>query len=442
MKYKPSRFNYTHKCSDGSLMLYNSSTGTNSLSLISSENAESVRQILKEGADCIQSKCSDFLFERGFIVSSETDENRNLKMRAVEEVMNTTLSLTLLPTEQCNFRCSYCYETFKKGKMDTSTQNALVTFVRKNIHKYTGLSVSWFGGEPLEALDVIEYLSQEFQKICKMAKKSYSAGMTTNAYNLTLETYKKLYDLNVYNYQITLDGLQEEHDKQRFLADGQGTFSQIVNNLMDIKNNTRNFNASFAIRTNYSKSIFNKIEEYLDFYASTFNDDARFSLFIHMASDWGGERVDAFSDELLGGSQYKKILQAIQSKKIQYNLSNHHSRLNYQNCICYASRKNSIVIGSDGIVYKCTGDFEYEKNHVGNLKSNGDLEYNKNHDLWLGVINDVEEKCSKCFFSACCLSMLCPAVRIKGISSSGCSFEKDNLGLFLELFDKKLFSVL
>lgn len=30
---------------------------------------------------------------------------------------NKQLSLILLITEQCNFRCAYCYEDFKIGKM-------------------------------------------------------------------------------------------------------------------------------------------------------------------------------------------------------------------------------------------------------------------------------------------------------------------------------------
>lgn len=67
----------------------------------------------------------------------------------------------------------------KKGKMNDTVQEAVIAYVRKNIHKHTGLYISWFGGEPLEALDVVEKLSRAFQNICKVAKKTYSAGMTT-----------------------------------------------------------------------------------------------------------------------------------------------------------------------------------------------------------------------------------------------------------------------
>lgn len=286
MKYTPSKFNYCHKCDNGELLLYNSAVGTNSLTLVTPEKTDSVLKILKNGCND-ETEDVHTLFEHGFIVYKDTDENTLIKYRIMEQVMDSSLHLILLPTEQCNFRCKYCYETFKKGKMSEIIQDSIVKYVRKNIHKHTGLYVSWFGGEPLEALDIIKRLSQEFQNICNVAKKPYSAGMTTNGYNLSLETFKKLYNLGVYNYQITIDGLKDENDQQRVLANGQGTFDTIINNLISIKNGTKYFNTSFIIRTNFTKRIYKKVEKFLDFYIRTFNDDARFNFYIHMASDWG-----------------------------------------------------------------------------------------------------------------------------------------------------------
>ena len=234
MEYKPSKFNYCHKCSNGELLLYNSAAGTDSLSRVLPERSEPILKILKNGYEG-EPENIQTLLEKGFVVASETNEDTLKKVRTMEQVMDSSLHLILLPTEQCNFRCKYCYETFKKGKMNDTVQDSVIAYVRKNIHKHTGLYISWFGGEPLEALDVVEKLSRAFQNICKVAKKPYSASMTTNGYDLSLETYKKLYDLGVYNYQITLDGLQEEHDRQRVLADGQGSFAKIVENLINIK---------------------------------------------------------------------------------------------------------------------------------------------------------------------------------------------------------------
>lgn len=129
------------------------------------------------------------------------------------------MSLVIMPTEKCNFKCKYCYETFRKGKMSPAVQDAIINYVKKNIRNHTELAVIWFGGEPLEALDVIERLSLAFINICQLARKPYSASMTTNGYNLTPEVYNKLYDLKVYGYQITLDGYKDQHNSQRISDD-------------------------------------------------------------------------------------------------------------------------------------------------------------------------------------------------------------------------------
>lgn len=441
MKYIPSKYNFIHICVNGELLLYNSSAGTESLTRVSYEKSEKVLKILEDGCDCKETDIQK-LTDGGFIIAAGTDEDIIKKYRIMEQVMDSIMHLIILPTEQCNFRCKYCYETFNKGKMSQCIQDSLIKYVRKNIHKYTGLNVSWFGGEPLEAIDVVEKLSKTFQNICRVAKKSYSASMTTNGYSLTIEIFKTLYSLDVYNFQITIDGLEQEHDRQRILANGEGTFSTIINNLLNIKNNTNYFNTSFIIRTNFTKRIYDQIEQFLSFYVENFNSDSRFNYYIHMASNWGGDRVNSFSNEMLSQKQYQDIIKSIVKYGVKINHSTHFSHLNYQGCICYASRKNSIVIGSDGILYKCTGDFEYEKNIVGSLTEDGILQYNENLILWFGGLSEYESKCDTCYFGACCLSNNCPAVRVRGLPNEICSFEKENLGLFLELFDKSTFTLL
>jgi uncharacterized protein len=101
-----------------------------------------------------------------------------------------------------------------------------------------------------------------------------------------------------------------------------------------------------------------------------------------------------------------------------------------------------VVIGSDGVLYKCTADFTFEQNKVGVITLSGDLEFNDNHYLWLTGIHEFDKKCQACFFGACCLSLVCPAARIRGSEDKTCSFEKNNLGLFLELFNREHFNTL
>jgi uncharacterized protein len=442
MRYKPSKFNFVHKCENGELRLYNSWEGTKSLSIIPLEYAEDVITLLKNGTDSENKKCESFLIDHGFLVPEERDEDDCRRLRIMEETVDSTLFLIILPTEQCNFRCRYCYETFEKGTMDVSVQKSIVKYVSKNIYKFTGLHVSWFGGEPLEAIDVISYLSEEFIKICRTAKKPYTATMTTNGYNLSLDTFNKLYDYKVFNYQITIDGLENEHNSQRIHKDGSGTFNKIVENLLNIKRASGHFGTYFTIRTNFTKKIVAHLADYVSFYSKHFGDDQRFGVYINLASDWGGERVKEFSDNLLSHSYYRQILKNIQRLNVKLNYGLHRVRFGWKDTVCYAARKNAVVIGSDGFLYKCTSDFTYEKNKVGILATNGELKYNENYHLWLSGLYPVNKKCGECFYSACCLFMTCPAVRVKGSADiTACPIEKENAGLLLELFDNTQFAV-
>ena len=442
MFYVPSKFNFIHKCNNGTLRLYNSMAGLNSLVLVSNEDKESALSILTKGVEVEQFPKTEMVekfIKYGFLVSDHKQEETLQQLRIQEQSMDNALHLILLPTEQCNFRCKYCYETFQKGKMSQSVQDAIIKYVRKNINQFTKMTVSWFGGEPLEALDVITYLSEEFIQICKTARKPYSAGMTTNGFGLTLDNYNLLTKLKVSDYQITLDGTQAEHDKQRVLEDGSGTFNTIIENLLNIKQLTRSFNSAFTLRTNFTKTITDNLENYLKYYSEKFGDDPRFTFYVHMASNWGGERVSSFSNEIMNRTQYRELLNKIKQSQYDLNVSAHCSHINYTGCVCYASKKNSIVIGSDGILYKCTGDFEFDKNKVGHLTDRGNLELNNNYYLWLSGLQEMDLKCKSCFYGACCLSMNCPAVKVRELKNDSCSFEKENLGMFLELFDENKF---
>ena len=74
----------------------------------------------------------------------------------VPHLATNILNLTVLPTEQCNFRCVYCYESFCRGGMSPVVVTALERFLDLRAPGLDRLSIAWFGGEPLLAADVVE----------------------------------------------------------------------------------------------------------------------------------------------------------------------------------------------------------------------------------------------------------------------------------------------
>lgn len=441
MKYKPSRYNYYIISKiDGSLLLYNSFVGQSSLTCISNHNTiKSIMSLLekKDGFEQgeINNENFDILKKMGFFVLTSEDELLKSYMKALHQITEPRLKLTLLPTEQCNFRCKYCYETHKKGTMNADVQDSIVKFVRKNISNYTSVQINWFGGEPLEALDVVVSLSDRILNITRAAHRRYISFMTTNGYNLTTDVLNQLISRYILTYQITLDGLQETHDRLRPLVSGEGTYKKILSNLLSIKNTVDNKHFAILLRTNFSRDSYNQIEDYIAEYSKLFGDDSRFIFFPRFMGKWNNLFDDTIESQLLSEKQISNLHRILGSKGHSLNFAYHNFLTN--DSLCEASFLNSYVIGSDAKVYKCTADFDLDENNIGYLSESGDLIIDESkHAKWIS--NSIDESCSQCFFLGACQSRSCPKARII-YGKCLCSYEKTHIQDVLDVLDRSLF---
>ena len=86
------------------------------------------------------------------------------------------LSFVISLTEQCNFLCKYCYETHNPMKLFSDVKQNIINHIKHNIHNFTALDVTWFGGEPLLSFNDIIDLSQDFMKICFFNRNYFLQG--------------------------------------------------------------------------------------------------------------------------------------------------------------------------------------------------------------------------------------------------------------------------
>ena len=147
------------------------------------------------------------------------------------------VGLTLCPTMNCNFDCPYCFEHHRPGKMSQAVQDDVIALAERMLDLTGGkmLSVTWFGGEPLLAADVIESLSERLMALAEQKGAEYSAGIITNGYLLTQKTADMLGRCQVKSCQVTIDGLGASHDATRHLVGGGPTFDRIADNLRTVK---------------------------------------------------------------------------------------------------------------------------------------------------------------------------------------------------------------
>lgn len=191
--------------------------------------------------------------ERGLIVNF--DERAALNAMGRMSCAVSDVSMTICPTMGCNFDCPYCFENHKAGKMTEKTQDDVVALAERmmDVSQKKALHVTWFGGEPLLAPDVIEALSGRLIALCEKKGAEYDAGIITNGYLLTHENADLLARCKVKKAQITLDGIGETHDKTRHLAGGGATFRCITDNL-------RQANLAFRISIRHNVHAENIVE--------------------------------------------------------------------------------------------------------------------------------------------------------------------------------------
>ena len=174
--------------------------------------------------------------ERGMIV--DFDERAALEAKArLACAAGGSVGLTICPTMGCNFDCPYCFENHRPGRMSREIQDDVIALAERMMKASAAkkLHVTWYGGEPLLAPDVIEALSGRLCALAEERGAEYEASIITNGYLLTQEIADMLGRSKVTFAQITLDGIGPEHDKTRRLAGGGPTYDRIVENLRTLR---------------------------------------------------------------------------------------------------------------------------------------------------------------------------------------------------------------
>ena len=435
---KISKYNFTTWNQSEELLLFNTFVGTKSLIKVSNKTAKIVDQVLNHNLPikALPPSVYQELLNSGYIIPDERDENLVIKDIFLDYVCDSRLELTIIPTEQCNFRCTYCYETFPDHIMNDNSQESIINFVKKNLHKYKSLHISWFGGEPLLAINTIMHLSEKFKKICKYYKKPYTASMSTNGFALDVPTLKKLIKCNIFYYQITLDGTKEIHDKQRIHKTLKiSTYDVIINNLIQIKNTISSPLLRITIRSNFNKYNLFHIEEYLKHFSNYFGDDNRFQFYIRPIMNLGGERINELEDHLFESTSFQQLYYKLMMSEYKLNLI-YDDFLGPTNGVCVAGKKNYFVITPDCSIYKCTCNFQgCPEGKIGELSKEGNMIIKKDvANQWLCNLNTCKKDC---FYAPICLRDSCPAKRILNKSENQiyCPHEKQNLSEILQVLD-------
>jgi len=228
--YKPSRFNHFHTLPTGEKLAFNSLSG--GLAVLDSEGWARYTALAKGEPLDPKNPVDQGLVEGRFVVPENFDELAYLKTLHLRQRYTTEAwSLTICPTIDCNFGCDYCFQRHRVSRMTEAVQAKLLEVFAQKAPRLSKFFVTWFGGEPTLAWDVVQRLSQGFLEVAERNRVEYSASLITNGYLLDEGKVADMVRYRIHLVQITLDGDAPYHDQRRHLLTGEGSFERILANL-------------------------------------------------------------------------------------------------------------------------------------------------------------------------------------------------------------------
>ena len=199
------------------------------------------------------------LAERGVIADYDEREAFELQRKlGSAATYDGSVGITICPTLACNFECPYCFATRGQGKMSTQVQDEVVSLAERMLDasRAKKLTITWFGGEPLMATDVIESLSARLISVAEERGCNYDAWIFTNGYLISEDVVDLLLRCHITRVHIPLDGVGATNDATRRLVGGGPTYERIIENLGLLKPPIRTL-----IRANTHKDNVGEVDE-------------------------------------------------------------------------------------------------------------------------------------------------------------------------------------
>lgn len=329
------------------------------------------------------------LVKGGMIIADDINEIHLLKMmHMTQKYNNTVVSFTIAPTLECNFCCPYCYEKgHRHNSMTPEVVDKTIQFINSYCKGKKQLDVTWYGGEPLLKLDVIEKITNGIKK----EGIEYNAAIVTNGYYLSRDIAKKLVDFSARSVQITLDGPPEIHNKRRRMPNGEDTFYKIVNNIVEACNII-----PIVIRINVDKTNIKFVNKIIDVFIEK-NVDKKILFYL------------APVDEINDNGVIKECMSDQDFSKYQMNFIKRNKQLGIDvyhlpECSpgnCGAVSANSFVIDPLGDLYKCWDEIGIISKKCGSIFNEETI--TGRYIEWVNYPFIYYKECKECEYLPICL---------------------------------------
>ena len=335
-----SRFNIFEDSQEYSVVF---NTFNKVVTVLSDQDSQKLRLDLKSKV-AADDGLKKFLIEKGVLISKDEDELQKLMQKNHNN--KDILNLYLVPTSKCNLNCRYC---FMKTSPCCSDSEDLVSdtveFIKNNVHKYNGINVVWFGGEPLLAMDKMEEITSALKNEIEQ-EIFYSSTVITNGVLLDEANILRLKEIGVKRVQIVVDCMLLGNDE--YSSFGYQRFFSNIKNVCE--------KMETILRVDYENI---ERQEVKSLFADLIKSGCGDKVQIYLSSRNGAElsRAREYFDNIIHA--LKKV--AAMGMKYAYSVYN-------PSLACAVVYDGHYIVDSTGNIYKCALQIGKPQESVGTLK--------------------------------------------------------------------------
>ena len=327
--------------------------------LMQLESQNPLHSILKANPDYHSSSIYDVLLvlENLYLIEPVGDIDGGRQNNFQNASSDTrVLNAWLHTTNACNMRCSYCFldKSGEKMSVETGFKSIDAIFRSAKANGFKQVKVKYAGGEPTLDIDLITQLHRYASDCARLLDINYIATILSNGTYVS-DKFIKFLEEDKIDLMISLDGIEEFHDKQRFFKNGKGSFGIIDQNISKLL--SRNIKPFITVTiTSQTAPGLPPIISYL------LDRDLPFTLNFYRSSTYSEIRDEQLSlcEEIIiryMKETYKLIENRMPSRSLLGSLLdlNNASTPHQKNC---GVGENYLVIDQIGRISKCHMDIE------------------------------------------------------------------------------------
>jgi uncharacterized protein len=336
------------------------------------------------------------MFLLGILARDDVDESfivniiRNQSLFSSRDAIN----IHIYPTQECNANCHYCYQKYEKQtRMTMETADEVVQYITENVTLEDEIVLRWFGGEPLVAPEIIDYICGQLARHFDNKLRS-SSIITTNGYEITDDLINRAKEKwNAKKFHIPIDGYRGEHNSRKGFADkGIDAYQKLLTDIKKLIDN----GIFVMCRLNFDKKNFQQLPDILND-LQPFRDSNIIQIYPTTIRRLFGQPIDDF----ILPSDYVWFYDFVYRKMFAYGFYNNINQILplRRRGNCMAGLMNAVIINSERNLFKCLQYSTDEKYKVGDCRTG--IIFNQANLEWLDVSIKYSE-CEECSFLPLC----------------------------------------